>query len=240
MIKDAEKKTGTQLSRGINFKLQEEFHLGAAKFANNPLHQKLRGEGDAKNKLNFAPRMLFFVMGFKDLMQLVRYDHPQNELEESVNIHSDEDSYHWTWYLNDLCIISEKFKNQNASKLIAEVWADESYEVRETIFTFAHHIRSYSDPVARMLIVEILEITFDKFKQALHPVLKSADLYDQLEYFGKRHQETEENHTTGISEDEISGLIDQLSDHLKEEMLPVINQLFDQMYKMVKNWSEAI
>jgi hypothetical protein len=240
MRRAMEKKVDGLVNQDINFKLQEEFQLGAAKFANNPLHLKLRGNGDVKDKLNFIPRMLFFVMGFKDLMQVVRYENPKNELEESVNTHSDEDSYHWEWYLSDLRFINGRFENQSASNAITEVWADESYQVRETIYLFAQHIKNYSDPVARMLMVEVLEITFDKFKAALHPVLKDADLYYQLEYFGKRHQETEENHTTGISENEIAGLIAQLPNDLKEEMLLVINQLFDQMYNMAKNWSEAI
>lgn len=227
------------LSSNVEVKLQEEFLLGALKFANNPLHQKLKGDGSAMKKLKFVPRMLFFVMGFKDLMQMVRYENPKNKLEESVNTHSDEDSNHWEWYLKDLTFMSGWFKNSGSADLVADMWDDDTYQVRKTIYTFTRHIQNITDPVARMLMIEVLEITFDKFKEAIHPILKGDDLYDRLEYFGKKHQETEENHTTGISDDEIGGLISQLPEELKEEMIVITNQLFDQMYKMAENWAEA-
>lgn len=237
MIKSAQK-ADLQIE-SIDAKLKEEFTYGALKFQNNPLHQKLKSNAQVLDKLAFVPRMLFFVMGFKDLMQVVRYDNPENDLERSVNTHSDEDSNHWEWYLKDLEYMSGQFKHNESANLVSDIWSDESLEVRKTIYAFARHIENQPNPVARMLMVEVLEITFDKFKEALHPVLKAADLYDRLDYFGKKHQETEENHTTGISEDEIAGLIAQLPEELKEEMLVVVNQLFDQMYNLASNWARA-
>lgn len=240
MITQIENKVKSASDVDLDFMLQEEFHYGAEKFANNPLHFKLKNESiDIRERLKFVPRMLFFVMGFKDLMQLVRYPDPQNELEQSVNTHSDEDSNHWEWYLNDLEFISGQFKNAESSDLISKVWHEESMEVRETIYTFSRYIGEYTDPVARMLMVEVLEITFDKFKEAIHPALKEEDLYSQLDYFGRMHQETEENHSTGISDDEISGLIEKLPEELKQEMIGVVRQLFEQMFAMAKNWAEA-
>ena len=238
MITHIQKTAETQEDVDLNFKLREEFHLGAEKFAGNPLHQKLRQDTDIQKRLDFVPKMLFFVMGFKDLMQLVRYENPVNDLEESVNTHSDEDSNHWEWYLNDLAFMSGQFKSSPSVDLITNVWSDETMAVRETIYTFSRFIKQYTDPVARMLMIEVLEITFDKFKEAIHPALKKADLYSQLDYFGKMHQETEENHSTGISDDEIAELTSLLPQDLKAEMIPVINQLFDQMYDMAKNWAE--
>lgn len=240
MMTHVEHKLENKTETDLNFLLEEEFQLGAQKFANNPLHLKLKnGVISVSEQLNFVPRMMFFVMGFKDLMQLVRYENPKNALEKSVNTHSDEDSNHWQWYLQDLEFISGKYKNASSSDLITEVWDSDSIAVRDTIYTFAKYIKEYTDPVARMLMVEVLEITFDKFKEAIHPALKEADLYSQLNYFGKMHQETEENHSTGISDDEITGLIQELPVELKEGMISVVNRLFDQMYYMAKNWAEA-
>lgn len=239
MITHSQNQVETNAEVDVDFKLQEEFHLGALKFENNPLNQKLRKDAAIKDQLSFVPRMLFFVMGFKDLMQIVRYQQPTNDLEKSVNTHSDEDSNHWQWYLKDLTFISGWFKNENSSNLISDVWSDDTLEVRKTIYLFSRHIQNMQDPVARMLMIEVLEITFDKFKEAIHPVLKDSDLYHQMDYFGQKHQETEENHSTGISEDEISDLIAQLPATLKEEMIPIVNELFDQMYQMAKNWAEA-
>jgi|GEM_PF-1720701 len=230
---------GVSSTSTVDLQLQEEFMLGALKFANNPLHKKLSGDAQVIDKLKFVPRMLFFVLGFKDLMQMVRYEDPQTDLEKSVNIHSDEDSFHWEWYLKDLTYISGWFKNSEVSDVISGVWDSDTYEVRKTIYMFSKYIQEYTDPVARMLMIEVLEMTFDKFKEALHPILKDADLYDQLKYFGKAHQETEENHTTGISDDEIIGLINKLPEGLKQQMIKIVNELFDQMYKMASNWAEA-
>lgn len=239
MITHSPNQIDTKQEVDFSFKLQEEFHLGALKFENNPLHQKLRKEAPVKEHLEFVPNMLFFVMGFKDLMETVRYANPTSDLEKSVNTHSDEDSNHWQWYLEDLAFMSGKFKNANSIDLVTDIWNSSTLETRKTIYVFSRHIQNTENPVARMLMIEVLELTFDKFKETIHPVLKKADLYDQLDYFGKSHQDTEENHSTGISDDEISGLISMLPEELKESMIPIVNQLFDQMYKMAKNWAEV-
>ncbi len=223
----------------VNAKLHEEFYVGVEKFAYNPLHEKLRGKSSVEEKMKFIPKMLFFVLGFKDLMEMVRYEYPQSEMEESINTHSDEDNYHWKWYLNDLETIASSFSAQKAMDLPKEVWDDSSYEVRQTIYLFARHIQNFNNPVARMLMIEVLEMTFDKFKEAIHPVLKEHDLYDKLHYFGKLHEESEEGHTTGISDDEIMDLVNQLPDEYKKDMIIIVNQLFEQMYKMADNWSKA-
>lgn len=224
----------------LDEKIKTAFDQGATKFTNNPLHLKLRANHYTINdKLDFLPRMLFFVLGFKDLMQLVRYDNPSNETEVHVNQHSDEDSYHWRWYLNDLNYLNLKFNTQSAKDLLTSVWDDETYTVRETIYLFGKHIQDHSNPYARMLMVEVLETTFDKFKDAFHPVLKKYGLYEKLEYFGQKHQEVEEGHATGISEDEVAEIIDNLPTELKEPMSEIVSELFEQMYKMTANWAEA-
>lgn len=226
-------------SEKLDIKLQEEFLLGAAKFASNPLHQILKGDATPiGDKLKFIPDMLFFVMGFKDLMHLVRYENPQSDLERDVNAHSDNDDYHWKWYLQDLALLSERFKNENSIDLVSSVWNQGSFEGRNSIYVFARYMQEHSDPAARMLMVEVLEIGFDIFKDHLHPVLKTAGLYDQLDYFGKKHQDVEEAHETGIGDDEIAHLIGVLPDHLKEDMAVIVNQLFDQIYKMAVSWAE--
>lgn len=239
METNTHKQTKVQLSADVDLRLREEFKLGVLKFENNPLHRKLRSDGQVLDKLKFVPRMLFFVMGFKDLMQLVRYENATTKEEQSVNIHSDEDSNHWEWYLRDLSYINGWFKNTDSHDLISEIWDEKSLDVRRAIYLFSSYMHTFQDPIARMLMVEVLEMTFDKFKEAIHPVLKESDLYDQLEYFGKKHQETEENHTTGISDDEISELINELPAEHKEDMIVAVNQLFDQMYKMAASWAEA-
>ena len=222
----------------LNHQLREEFMIGAEKFAGNVLHQKLKSDISIQDKLTFIPRMLFFVLGFKDIMELVRYEGETSDLQESVNTHSDEDSNHWEWYLKDLAFMTGHFEENKGLDLITKTWADDTLEVRKTIYSFNRYVQQYDHPVARMLMIEVLEITFDKFKAAIHPVLKAEDLYDQLEYFGKKHQDTEENHSTGISDDEISHLVDLLPDDLKEEMVTVVHELFDQMYRMAANWAK--
>ncbi len=224
----------------LDYRLREEFLLGAAKFASNPLHQYLKQDLPIQEKLKFVPRMLFFVLGFKDIMQLVRYEGDLGEFEKEVNTHSDEDSHHWEWYLNDLAFMDVAFKTANSVELVKQIWETDTFEVRKTIYVFNRYVQKYPHPVARMLMIEVLEMTFEKFKDVIHPVLKEADLYDQLDYFGQKHEEMEAGHsTTGHSDDEISHLVDLLPEELKPELIKVINELFDQMYQMAANWAKA-
>lgn len=224
----------------LDVKLKAAFEHGSTKFANNPLHLKLRDTEETINdKLDFLPRMMFFVMGFKDLMQLVRYPDPQNEVETIINTHSDEDSHHWQWYLDDLSQLSLEFNSTESVDLISKVWKDETWKVRETIYLFGRHIQNQENPYARMLMVEVLELTFEKFKDSFHPVLKQYGLYEKLDYFGLKHEEMEEGHSAEIGHDAILDLIEKLPMDLKEPMVEIIDQLFDQMYQMTANWAEA-
>lgn len=46
--------------------------------------------------------MSFLVLGFKDILAFLRVPTPKNSLEASINLHVQEDSDHWLWYLADL------------------------------------------------------------------------------------------------------------------------------------------
>ena len=223
----------------LDLQLREEFFLGAEKFANNPLHRFLKEDHPIEEKLKFVPRMLFFVLGFKDIMEMVRYTGALGEYEKEVNTHSDEDSHHWEWYLNDLAFMDVKFKNAKPIDLVKQIWESDSFEVRKTIYVFNSYVKKYEHPIIRMLLIEILEMTFDKFKDVIHPILKEADLYDQLDYFGQKHEEMEAGHsTTGHSDDEITHLIGLMPEENKAELVPIVNELFDQMYQMTANWAK--
>ena len=52
-----------------------------------------------QDALAFAPSMSYFVLGFRDILELVKYTNPQSDLEKAINHHCEEDSEHWKWFL---------------------------------------------------------------------------------------------------------------------------------------------
>ena len=60
---------------------------------------------DRYQRLSFIPAMMFFTMGFKDILAALRDPADTSPLQQSVHQHCDEDAFHWKWYLDDLATI---------------------------------------------------------------------------------------------------------------------------------------
>src|SRR5690348_16609151 len=82
----------------------QHIELKAAEFARRPLFgYLLDGSGSAEEKLALMPCMAHFVFSFMDINRFVLPDiTADNEYQKLVNIHAEEDAWHWPWYLNDL------------------------------------------------------------------------------------------------------------------------------------------
>lgn len=149
-----------------------------------------------ESRLAFTPAMLFFVMGFKDILDTMKVENSTDPLQQSVNIHCEEDSFHWQWYLKDLQRISygKNFLKNTGTEMFEMIWSEPYSAVREVVYESIHLAKVYSTPFYKLMLIEALEATFDCFNDPVFRLVNTMGKQDELEYFGQVHAHSEANH----------------------------------------------
>lgn len=221
--------------------LSELISSERTKLSQNPLNVYfLKTTVSFEEKISCLDRMTFFILGFKDLMLLMRYQSPASDLELILNQHSEEDSQHWQWFLKDLrhLGINSKF-GKDVTQAFAQIWSEDDFPIRNMVYKTTHYIQQYHHPAFRLLMVMVLESGFATFAEVMHPVLKKAGMYEKLEYFGQVHGDAESNHqldTYSDADNHFDELLDLCINDLSEaeylEAKAMVKDLFRDLYAM--------
>ncbi len=220
---------------------------------NSQLCQWLREEKNiTDDRLNFVPSMLFFVLGFKDILNAMSSEEPKTPLEVEVNTHCAEDVDHWRWYLEDLKKLGfvEKSWGSEVNDSFINIWSDESAISRDVVYNVIFEIKKHNDPLMSLVIIELLEAAFGVFIRNMLVPIERSGIYEKLDYFGRKHVEKEAAHsrgswTTGVRVDHHS-LFDthvltddqyETAGSLIDKISPQIDLLFDHWYAMRNNYA---
>lgn len=198
---------------------------------------------------SFSPSMLYFILGFRDILNHLEYANPQTELEKIINQHCLEDKNHWKWYLQDLKTLGVCKASWGGDwpDFVDKVWHDESKPTRDLVYLCIHLIKKHQSPKASLVIIECLESTFGVFMSTLQNKFKNSDIYSRLHFFGQLHQEQEMNHSLGhwIEADNegsanhsLAGTIAniQVSAEENRELIETVNLIFDQFELVFSTW----
>lgn len=229
--------------------LSSLIEMRSAKLSQNPLCKWIVGE-ESKNLppqevLGFAPSMLNFIMGFKDILEELEYMSPKNELEHIVNQHCKEDKDHWRWYLEDLEVLgfSDQGLGKDLSSKMEFLWSTDNKANRQLVYLCIHLIRKYNDARASLVIIECLEATFGVFMTSMQKRFWNSTIYSKLKFFGLTHHHQEANHSIGhwIEDDSNQGqqsLLEQIpfNNPESESMAESIEMVFDQFEVVFENW----
>lgn len=198
----------------------------------------------------FTPAMLYFILGFRDILSHLQYASPQSEIEHIINTHCEEDKNHWMWYLQDLKTLGFNDSSWGAdwSDLVKNLWSDENKPTRDLVYLCIHAIKKHNDPRASLVIIECLESTFGVFMTTLKTRFSGSYLYKKLQFFGQNHQEQEMNHSLGhwIEDDNQAPDMDhsekdyllkiKISDAETVAFADTINLIYDQFEKVFETW----
>lgn len=148
---------------------------------------------------SFTPSMLYFILGFRDILNHLEYKNPQSDLEKMINQHCFEDKNHWQWYLQDLKTLgfSEASWGNDWVNLIENLWHDDNKPTRDLVYLCIHLIKKHNNPTASLVIIECLESTFGVFMSTLKKRFENSSIYQRLHFFGQVHQQQEMNHSMG-------------------------------------------
>ncbi len=195
------------------------------------------------SRLSFTPAMLFFTMGFKDILQVLQDYSDPSPMQRSVNTHCEEDSFHWEWYLKDLERISygRNFLNLPRTAVFAAIWSDRLQAVRNVVYDAIYLARTYTSPFHRLIIIEALEATFECFNEPVFQLVYEMGLQDELEYFGQTHFHSEANHAMEkTTEDQESAAYHNYQPARYEEdiAIVIINRIFNAFEEVFTCWHQ--
>ena len=214
------------------------------KLSTSRLHEVLTDTSISKEeKLKCIPSMTIFIMGFKDAMKLIKFKNPQSKIEKMVNTHADEDSSHWRWFLNDLKYLNQKVIRKGFTEVLAEMYKNEYMPVRSAVYTLMHYIKQYDDPIFRVMILEVLESGYEAFAQDMNPVIQEAGLYENLEFFGRKHNQAEADHEmdhVSEKEDDLENLLKNLSSTHLVQLESMLKDLYKNIYTMHEGISHFV
>ena len=197
---------------------------------------------DPKLRLSFVPSMLFFIMGFSDILKEIKVKNPQTKLDYIINTHCDEDSDHWRWYLKDLENLGFSLNDWggNVSGVFSTLWDEKLYPTRKLVYESIKYAQNAKDPVLKLILIEVMEATFGAFTiNMIHP-LKETSYYKALDFFGHTHEHAEDNHSLGSwtsdeTPEEFMHNI-KVESSIKYEAVAMIDHLFDLFSEMFDCW----
>lgn len=198
--------------------------------------------------LAFAPSMLFFIMGFKDILENLEYANPRDQYELMVNQHCAEDKDHWRWYLQDLKTLGfdESHWGPDLFSKVETLWSSDHKPTRDLVYLCIYLIKKFRSAKASLVIIECLEATFGVFMTSLQKRFWNSPIYAQLQFFGQTHHHQEANHSIGhwIEDDglysrhaEIENI--QFSQNEQEELTAAIQIIFEQFELVFESWFSA-
>ena len=193
----------------------------------------------AHDRMAFAPSMLYFVMGFRDMLSSLKDESDTSDFQRTVNIHCDEDSTHWIWYLQDIRLLSKMSLIDPFATSPDAVWSEDNWPIRNMVYEVIHRCKQITSPFQRLVVIQVLEATFDAFNDAIDLPVRELGLYKKLAYFGKAHLDAEEDHAFDdwlkVDVDAYSKTI-QVSQEELGKAIFLIDELFDSFEMMFDNW----
>ncbi|HEY7773741.1 MAG TPA: hypothetical protein VIC26_11205 [Marinagarivorans sp.] len=218
----------------------------AANLSKHPLMQYFdaKGRGVAR-PFDFAPKMAFFVLGFKDMLAVTAYPNPKTRLEHDLNTHCKEDAEHWQWFLHDLQTLSTLGLITNTATcspqaVLADIWSERNFEVRKFTYDLVKRLDDEPSAAKKHMIVECLEAAFGVFVQHLTTMSKHLKVYDKLKYFGQQHHIDEAQHAMGAWVDGHKEGSSHLSAADYAQLQPVVEEIFSGFNAMFDCWLEAV
>ena len=198
------------------------------------LKQMKNAELLPERRLSFAPKMLYFLMGFKDILAQIYRNNPKTTLDKMVNAYCEEDGHHWLWYLSDLeklghgiCVWGD-----NIPEMCKTIWSPSLKANRDLIFSFLYHSRRDPSAETALALIGVLEATGIEFLKASLTAAEAMKMVNELQYFGKTHYEEELGHS--VQPVDLESI--RVEESRRESASQAVNETFDLFAKAFDCW----
>jgi hypothetical protein len=198
-------------------------------FAQLPLFEFLQDKSiDPRQRLAFAPCLSPLVMGFGEICKSVFREEPTNNtIQAFINQHTYEEHTHWQWLLEDIqkLGLNDSLSFTDALKFF---WGEETKKTRQVCPRMERYTFK-SDPLARLIAVEVSEVTANVFFSLTEKVVQELQeiTKKQYRYFGGNHVEAENNHN--LNKHDVVHFLEeiQLTEEKRQELFELVDNFFE-------------
>lgn len=187
-------------------------------------------------RLSFSPAMLYYLMGFKDVLGHLFRKNPENKLDTYINAYCGEDAEHWRWYLRDLETLGYNLNTwgNNIPQWCNNVWGPEVDANRQTIFSLINFTSLSEDPLFAITLIMVFEATGVVFIGHTRKAAIAINMDNALKYFGKTHYMEEFGHT--VQNKDFEG--HEMTEDTFALAVPMIDKLFSHYENLFECWYE--
>lgn len=157
-------------------------------FAYHPFFKKLSEQEDFSEGMAFVPRLMFWVMVFQDILNIIPPQVKSAHLRRIATHHKHEDSGHDKWFLEDIAYLEK-----NHILTIEWLFSPEHKITRDVayrIISEAFHGKDHQ----KIILILALESTGHIFFENVAKFVKSKGHDANLKYLSSYHLEVEMNH----------------------------------------------
>ena len=198
---------------------------------------------DVNARLAYVPDMLYFIMGFKDILQELQVEPTRDAIQAEVNEHCQEDNGHWKWFLRDLEAMQLKnnYLKQPHFQLFSHLWSDKNYVIRDVVYHTLYYAKMAPTSAHKMIILEVIEAVFSVYVAHMTVLVNQLGKYEEWKFFGRVHYEAENGHTNGSWLDGRKTAVKvetSMPSADKALAISIINGMFDKFEAMFECWHE--
>lgn len=220
-------------------RILEQIEKHRAGLQNQPLFRFLSDEAvDGATRLSFTPSMLYYLMGFKDVLRLLERPESNEKLHRYINAYCGEDADHWRWYLTDLGKLGYQLTSwgKELPTFAVDVWSESTQANRDTIFHLVAHAEKVPSPLAALTLISVFEATGVVFIGHTRKAAIALGMDEELQYFGREHYEEEFGHSV-----QARHLAEyQMDDDLYQYCSAMVAELFADYEKLFQCWHERV
>jgi hypothetical protein len=213
--------------------VQEHLTTKEKGFEAHPFFAKLSAQEDFQEGMAFVPRLMFWVMVFQDILNIIPPQVKSAHLRRIATHHKMEDSGHDKWFLQDIAYL-EKDRIVSIEWLFSpehKITRDVAYRIISEAFHGKDH--------QKIILILALESTGHIFFEHVAKFVKSKGHDADLKYLSSYHLDVELNHAVFEEKLKESLFSIVLTSEEREESIAMIDRIYDAFHTLFDYLLEA-
>ncbi|MCE3231228.1 MAG: hypothetical protein K0R76_525 [Alphaproteobacteria bacterium] len=201
--------------------VKDHIELKEKGFELHPFFARLNAQDDFSEGMAFVPRLMFWVMVFQDILNIIPPQVKSAHLRRIATHHKHEDAGHDKWFLEDIAYLEKKH-----ILTIEWLFSPEHKITRDVayrIISEAFHGKDHQ----KIILILALESTGHIFFRNIAQFVKNKGHEANLKYLSSYHLDVEMNHAVfeeKLKEDLFSIV---LSPEEREEAVAMVDRIYD-------------
>ena len=198
--------------------VKEQIAVWQEVFARHPFFERLEQEPTHGPAFAFAPALMFWIMGFQDVLRLNEAFASDLVVKRWAARHRVEDSEHWSWFLDDLTMLG--VTNRDVTFLFGSAHR----ATRDATYGIIAEVYRITDDRLRVPLILSLESTAHVFFTRVSRYAQRLGMREKLRFFGSEHLEAEESHDFHADEtDDVDAIV--LPESLRVEAIALVQRI---------------